>query len=324
MIFKQHQLLAAAFVAVTALSGPAFGEGSWPSKPVRVIVPIAAGGVTDVVVRAMSRDLSQRLGQTFVVDNRPGANGVIGGEVCAKATPDGYTVCVVNTGITSVNPLVYEKLPFDPAKDYVPVANLYFLTGAVVVPASLPINTVAELRAAATGKRGAVNFGTIGPGSYPEMFLTWLNREWKTAITGVPYKGGGPVAIALISGEVQVSAAALGNFIGQLKAGQLKALAVSGQKRSRLLPQVPTYADAGLGSFKGHMWWGMVAPTGTPSRVISRLNQAIVEVFKQPRFGAFLESQAAESVVDSPQAFATFLEADREWTKKLLVGARRK
>lgn len=306
-------------------AGDCGAQAQWPTRPVRVIVPIAAGGVTDVIVRQAAQALGSRLGQPLVVDNRTGANGMIGAEACARAAPDGQTLCVLNTGVTSVNPVVYERHPFDPARAFVPVVNLYTLTGAVVVPAASAIRGVGDLRLAASSRARSISFGTIGAGSYPDMFVGWLNAYWKTDITGVPYAGGGPVAIALLSGEAQVSAAALGNFIGQIRAGQLRALAVSGNARSRLLPDVPTYAESGLGEFRGHLWWGLFAPAALDRALVGRLNHEFATLFREPGFVAFLETQAAEPSVGSQEAFAEFVRADRTWTSAVLraLGASR-
>lgn len=310
--------LGALLAAATAIA-----QNAYPGKPIRVIVPIAAGSVTDVIMRAASQELSARLGQPLVIDNRTGASGIIGAEACAKATPDGYTICAIYTATTSVNPYVFDKLPYDPATDFAAITHLYYVTGALVVPATLPVNSVAELRTLVTGKPRAVNFGTIGPGSYPEVFLKWLNNQWKTDLTAVPYKGGAPIVTALLSGEIQASAAGLGNMIGQLQGGQIKALAISGVKRSRLFPNVPTMAEAGLGGFAGNLWWGLAAPARTPKQVVMRLNAEFVKLFKEPRFAEFLDTQAVEPVLTTPEAFAAFLKADREWTATLIKPAQR-
>ena len=302
--------------------GPAFAQPAYPVKPIRVIVPIAAGSVTDVIVRAASQELTARLKQPLVIDNRAGASGIIGAEACAKAPPDGYTICAIYTATTSVNPHVFDTLPYDPAKDFAPITNLYYVTGVLVVPASLPVTTVDELKALATTKPRTVNFGTIGPGSYPEVFLAWLNRQWRTDMPAVPYKGGGPITIALMSGEIQASAVGLGNMIGQVQGGQVRALAVSGAKRSPLFPRVPTLAEAGLGGFAGNLWWGLAAPAGTPKAVIARLNAEFAQLFRTPRFAGFLDSQAVEPAISTPEAYAAFLKADREWTGTLISSSK--
>ena len=286
-------------------------------------MPIAAGGVADVIMRAIGQELSQRMGQPLVVDNRTGASGIIGAEACAKATPDGYTICAIYTATTSVNPHVFDKLPYDPARGFAPITNLYYVTGVLVVPAALPVNSVAEFKALATMKPRSINFATIGPGSFPEVFLAWLNREWQTAIPAVPHKGGAPITVALVSGEIQASAVGVGNMIGQLQSGQVKALAVSGKKRLQILPKVPTMAEAGLGGFAGNLWWGLAAPAGTPKEIVGRLNMEITRLFAEPRFAEFLESQAVEPALSTPEAYAAFLNADREWMATLVKPAQK-
>lgn len=306
------------FGCALLLAAPIALAQTYPNKPIRVIVPIAPGSVTDVVMRAASQELSARLGQTLVIDNRTGASGIIGAEACAKATPDGYTICAVYNAITSINPYVFDKLPYDPAKDFAPITRLYYVTGVLVVPASLPVNSVDELRTLVTTKPRTINFGTIGPGSYPEVFLKWLNQQWKVDLNAVPYKGGAPIVTALLSGEIQLSAAGLGNMIGQVQGGQLKALAVSGASRSRLFPKVPTMAEAGLGGFAGNLWWGLAAPAGTPKQIVARLNAEFAKLFREPRFAEFLDAQAVEPALTTPEAFGAFLQADREWTATLI------
>ncbi len=298
--------------------GAAAAQANYPQKPIRLIVPIAPGSVTDVIARAASRELSPRLGQTLVVDNRAGATGIIGAELCARATPDGYTVCNIYTATTSINPHVIAKLPYDPIRDFKPITNLYFVTGALVVPASLPVKSVAELMALATAQPKALSFGTIGAGSYPEMFLAWLNDRWKTTITAVPYKGGGPIVVALLGNEIQLTAVGLGNMAGPLQSGQLRALAVSGAKRSRLLPDVPTFAESGFGAFNGHLWWGLAAPAATPAAIITRLNSEFTRLFKEPKFVEFLENNAVEPATGTPPEFAAFMQRDREEAAKLI------
>lgn len=307
------------FLAAPSLSA----EPAYPVKPIRVIVPIAAGSVTDVIMRAAGQELTARLKQPLVIDNRTGASGIIGAEACAKAPPDGYTICAIYTATTSINPQVFDKLPYDPARDFAPITNLYYVTGVLVVPASLPVNSVDELKTLATTRPRAVNFGTIGAGSYPEVFLTWLNRQWRTDMPAVPYKGGGPITVALMSNEIQVSAVGLGNMIGQVQSGQVRALAMSGAKRSPLFPRVPTFAEAGLDGFAGNLWWGIAAPAETPKAIIARLNAEFAQLFRQPRFAEFLESQAVEPAISTPDAYAAFLKADREWTATLIKANRK-
>ena len=255
-----------------AASTFALAQTGFPNKPIRIFVPIAAGSVTDVVLRAAAPLLSQRLGQPVIIDNRPGASGIVGAEACAKAPADGYTICAVYHSIMSFNPYTFDKLPYDPDKDFAPVGRLFFVTEGLVVPAAFPVQSVADLKTYALQHPSGVNLGTLGEGSLQELFVAWLNREWKTKIVGVPYKGGGPIANAVTSGEIQMAQMGLGNFIGLVQGGQLKAIAVASEKRSKSLPNVPTVQEAGLGGFPSRPWWGIAAPAGTPPAVVARLN----------------------------------------------------
>lgn len=312
-----------AVLALAAATSAGAQTGDWPSKPVRILVPIAAGSVTDVVLRAAAPLVSAQLGQQLVVENRPGASGVIGAEACARATADGYTICATYHAIMSFNPHTFEKLPYDPARDFVPVTNLYFVTEALVVPRSLAPNTVAELRSFAAANPAALNFGTLGEGSLQELMVAWLNREWNAKVQGVPYKGGGPIAAAVTAGEIQMAQMGLGNFLGPIRAGQVKALALSAARRSPQLPDVPTLAEAGLGGFASRPWWGIVVPAGTPAPIVARLNATFVSVFRDPKFVEFLEGRYVEPAPGTAAEFASFLEADRKAAGELVRLAKR-
>ena len=306
----------------SALYNTANAQQAYPIKPIRWIVPIAAGSVSDVIARATARELASRLGQNLVIDNRAGATGIIGAELCARAVSDGYTLCNIYSATTSINPHVIAKLPYDPVRDFKAVSNLYFVTGALVAPASLPVKSVAELMVLATSATRdskALSFGTIGAGSYPEMFLAWINQRWNTKIVAVPYKGGGLVTAALLANEIQLTAVGLGNMVGPLHSGQLRALAVSGARRSRLLPGAPTFAEAGLGEFNGHLWWGLAAPAATPDAIVTQLNREIVQLYREPRFVEFLENNAVEAAVGTPAEFAAFMRRDRDAAARLVA-----
>ena len=313
-------LLACAFVSlgIGLATGHANAQSDYPNKPIRVLLPIAAGSVTDVVLRAASQPLSQRLGQQVVIDNRTGASGIVGAEACAKAVPDGYTVCAVYHSIMSYNPYTFDKLPYDAERDFTPVTNLFFVTEGLVVPSALPVQSVAELRAHAVKNPAGVNLGTLGEGSLQELFVSWLNREWKSSIVGIAYKGGGPIANALGAGEIQIGQMGIGNFLGLIQAGKLRALAISASQRSKSLPQVPTMAEAGLGGFPARTWWGLVVPAGTPSAIVSKLNAEFVQVFRDPKFVEYMEGRYVEGAAGSPQEFAAFLKSDREAARMLV------
>jgi tripartite-type tricarboxylate transporter receptor subunit TctC len=301
--------IAALTIAVTAT--PAMAQ-SFPERPIRLIVPIAPGSVTDVIMRAAAIELSPRLGQQVVIENRAGANFIVGAQACAAAAPDGYTICVVNNNSLSINPLIYNSMPYDAQKDFTPITNLFLLVEALAVATSVPVNSVAELHALARSKPEALNFGTLGPGSYPDLFLNWLNRKWDTKLVGVPYRGGGPVALAIASNEIQIASMGLGNFIALAGDRKLNILAVSPERRNALLPDVPTFKESGIGDFPGHVWWGLVGPKGMPASVVERLNKEFVSLWRDPKFVAFLEKQAVQPYAGSAAEFAAFLKKDRE------------
>ncbi len=290
---------------------------TYPDRPIRLIVSIAAGSVTDVIMRKASADLQQKLGQPVIIENRGGAAGILGAQTCAQATPDGYSLCVIYHSTMSYNPLLFDKLPYAP-EDLMPVTRLFFLTEGLFVSSQAGINSVAELKAHAQAKPDALNYATLGDGSFPDLFMRWLNNQWSTRIVGVPYKGGGPAAQALAANEVQVTRFGVGNFMGLIEAGKVKALAVAAEKRSPLLPNVPTLKEAGLGAYPGQGWWGLAAPKGTPQAIVDKVNKAFVDVFKDPAFNEFLDKQSVVSATTTPAGFAEFLVEDRKAAEVLI------
>jgi len=303
-----HTALGLTALALGAATLAAHAE--YPDRPIRVIVPIAAGSVTDVIIRAMASELAPHLGQQLVIENRGGASGIPGGAACAAATPDGYTICLVYHSTMSINPWIFNKLPYDPDRDFAPVTNLYFLVEAVFVSTAIEANNAAELKALAQAKPTALNFGTLGPGSFPDLFLRWINHEWNVGIVGIPYKGGGPIAQELVAGQIQVAKMGLGNFMGLLATGKIRPIAVAAQRRSPLLPDVPTFAEAGL-DYPGFGWWGLTAPKAVPRSVIDRLNAEFTTVLRDPKMIEFMEKQAVQPAPGTPAEFAAFLKKDR-------------
>ncbi len=290
---------------------------TYPDRPIRLIVSIAAGSVTDVIMRKAGAELQQTLGQPLIVENRGGASGIVAAQACAQATPDGYTLCVIYHSTMSFNPLLFDKLPYQP-EELTPVARLFFLTEGLFVSSDVGINSVAELKAYAQAKPDALNYATLGDGSYPDLFMRWLNNQWGTRIVGVPYKGGGPAAQALAGNQVQVTRFGVGNFMGMIDAGKVKALAVSAEKRSPLLPKVPTFKEAGLGAYPGQGWWGLAVPKGTPQAIVDKVNAAFVAVFSDPTFNKFLDQQSVVAAPTSPTGFAAFLVEDRKSAETLV------
>ena len=291
---------------------------TYPDRPIRLIVSIAAGSVTDVIARKAGQELSQRLGQPLIIENRGTAGGIIAAQACAQAAPDGYTLCLLHHDAMSYNPLHYAKLPYDPGRDLAPITRLFFLNEGLFVSSALGVNTIAELKTMAQAKPDGLNFATLGDGSFPDLFLKWLNNQWGTRIVGVPYAGGGPAAQAVAANQVQATRFGVGNFLGLVKAGNVKALAISSAKRSPLLPDVPTFDEAGLPGYPGKGWWGIVAPKATPPAVIAKINSAFVTLFSEPAFVAYLEQQSVVAAPTTPEAFAAFLVEDRKAAETLI------
>jgi tripartite-type tricarboxylate transporter receptor subunit TctC len=252
-----------------------------------------------------------------VIENQGGAAGILGGQSCARATGDGYTICVIYHSTMSYNPLLFTKLPYNPDTDFVPITRLFFLTEGLFVTSALGVNDVAGLKAKAQSG-AALNYATLGEGSFPDLFLKWMNNQWQTKIVGVPYRGGGPAAQALVANEVQVTRFGVGNFMGLLPGGKVKALAVGLPKRSPLLPDVPTLDEAGLPGYPGQGWWGLAAPRGTPPAIVERLNSEFVRLFNDPKFKAFLDKQAVVPAPTTPAGFAAFLKEDRKAAETLI------
>jgi tripartite-type tricarboxylate transporter receptor subunit TctC len=291
---------------------------SYPDRPIRLIVSIAAGSVTDVIMRAAAVELGPRFGQPLIIENRGGASGIIAAQACAQAAPDGYTLCVIYHSTMSYNPLLFDKLPYQPDRDMVPVTRLFFLTEGLFVSSALGVNSVAELKTLAQSKPDQLNYATLGEGSFPDLFLKWMNNQWGTKIVGVPYKGGGPAAQALAANQVQVTRFGVGNFLGLIEAGKVKALTVSASKRSPLLPNVPTFAEVGFGGYPGQGWWGLAVPKGTPPAIVDKVNAEFVKVFSDPKFIAFLDKQAVVAAPTTPAGFAAFLLEDHKAAEALV------
>ena len=291
---------------------------TYPDRPIKLIVSIAAGSVTDVIMRKAAAELQPRLGQPLIIENRGGASGIVAAQACGQAAPDGYTLCVIYHSTMSYNPLLFDNLPYDPDRDLVPVTRLFFLNEGVFVSGALGVNSIAELKALAQANSDKLNYATLGDGSFPDLFLKWLNNQWGTKIVGVPYKGGGPAAQALAANQVQMTRFGIGNFLGLIKAGNVKALAVSSEKRSPLLPEVPTLAEAGLAGYPGQGWWGLAAPKGTPAALVDKINGEFVKLFSEPSFVDYLNQQAVVAAPTTPAAFAAFLKEDRKAAEALV------
>jgi tripartite-type tricarboxylate transporter receptor subunit TctC len=274
----------------------------------------------DIILRKAGETLMPRLGQPFVLDNRASANMVTGADACAKAAPDGYTICGLSALSLSYNPHTISKLPYDADKDFVPVVNMFWLLEGILAKAALPATSVKELQALAQKNPGKLNYGTLGPGSTTDISRLWLEERWNTKLTGIPYKGGPAIVQALASGEVDFARIGAYNALGLIKSGKVKILAVGGSKRPKIMPKVPTLDEVGLeGIPPERAWWGVFVPAGTTDAVVKRLNAELVRLFRQPAFADWLESQLVEIAVGPPDEFAAFVRKDREYARRLVV-----
>lgn len=282
---------------------------TYPERPVRLIVPIAAGGSSDVLARAVAQKLSESLGQSVMVDNRPGGSSIIGHDLAAKAPPDGYTILLVSTSFV-VNPSLYSKLPHDTLKDLTPITLLavapYFLT----VHPSLPVKSPAQLIALAKARPGALNYGSGGNGTGTHMAMELFKSKAGINITHIPYKGSGQAIVDLMAGQVQALFVNIIAGVPHMKAGKMRALGVSGAKRSAVSPEIPTISESGLPGFEDYGIFGIVAPAGTPREIINRLNTEIVRAINQPDIKARQASEGVEVVGNRPEEFAALIRAD--------------
>ena len=287
----------------------------YPTKPIRLIAPFAPGGPTDLFARLMGAKLGERLGQPVLVENRPGAGGSVGAEAAAKSAPDGYTLVLVSSSF-AVNATLYPKLPYDALKDFAPVTLLASAPFLLVAHNSVPASSVRELIALAKASPGKLNYGSGGSGSGPHIVAELFKSEAGVDIVHVPYKGTGPLTAALVAGDVQLAFGNIFALVPQVKSGRLKALAVTGARRSSALPEVPTVAESGLPGFEAAGVHGLLAPAGTPRRIIDRLNAECVAILRSPEVRAQLASDGAEPVAGTPEQYAAHLASEvQKWGK---------
>ena len=292
------QVIACALGACIAAVAAAQG---YPSKPIRLIVGFAPGGGTDVLARALGQQLNELLGQPVTVDNRTGAGGIIATELGAKAAPDGYTLLVGSAAAFAINPNLISRLSYDPARDFAPVGLFAALSYAVVVHPSLPAKSIRELVALAKSRPGELNYGSAGNGSSTHLAIEQFLAQAGVRMTHVPYKGNTPAMTALMSGEVAMVFDPVLTSVPQIKAGRIRALAVSTAVRSALLPAVPTVSESGLKGYESGNWFGIFAPAGTPRPVVERLNAAINRAMTSGEMKDRLLSQGAEPLTGSPE-----------------------
>ena len=296
-------------IALCALASlPAVAQdANWPTKPVRFIVPFPPGGTTDPLARLVGARLTATLGQQFVVDNRPGASGSLGAGIAAKATPDGYTFLFV-FDTHAVNPTLIPNLPFDTVKDLAPVMLISTAPNAIVTNVSKPYKSFGDVIKAAKAKPDTVTYGSIGSGSLGHLTLTLVQQTGGFKIVHVPYKGGGPMTVDALAGHVELAIGTVALLTPHVKGGKLRAIAITGDKRSGALPDVPALAEQGFPGFSALAWWGIFTPAGIPKPVLAKFHAELVKVFNAPEVRNQLGEQLGmDLVVSSPEALQKFL-----------------
>ncbi|MGZ9014417.1 MAG: tripartite tricarboxylate transporter substrate binding protein, partial [Burkholderiales bacterium] len=290
-------------------------QPAYPAKPVRLVVPLAAGGPSDHMARALAQKLTEGVKQTIIVDNRPGASGVIGADVVAKSPPDGYTLLLAQTAFT-VNASLVPKLPYDTLKDFEPISQLTSAPYLLAVHPSLPVKTFRELVAFAKARPGQLNHGSAGNGTGPHLGMELLMQQTGMKLVHITYKGGGPAMIDFIAGHTQVYMTNIVTMLPQVKAGKARPLATSGAKRSAVAPDVPTFVESGLPNYSEGAFHGVIAPAGVPKPVIDRLHAEIVKAMKSQEVQSRLTAEGAEVVASSPQEFSAKVRSDvAKWAK---------
>jgi tripartite-type tricarboxylate transporter receptor subunit TctC len=313
------KILLAAVVSAFAFTQPALADDAYPSRPIKLVVPFAPGGATDIVARLLARYLPDELGgQSVIVENKPGAGGNIGGAYAAHAKPDGYTLVVAAAGPTVINPSLYSNMPYDPAKDLTPITLIERDYNLMVVNPKVPAKTLTEFIAYAKSKPGAVNFGSPGSGSPAHLAGELLNQMAGLKMTHIPYKGSGPAVNDLIAGRITMMIDNMPALLPYVKAGSLRAIAVASEDRAAAAPDIPTFEQAGLKGYVITAWKGLMAPTGTPPAIINKLHDAVVKVLKKPEMQKKLVDLGADPVGNTPEQFAAQIQSQTAWWAKLV------
>ena len=288
----------------------------FPTRPIRMIVAYPPGGGADIVARIVAQKISEGFGQQVVVDNRGGAAGIIGTEIVARAAPDGYTVIMGTNATHGIFVSLYRKLPYDPVKDFAPVTGVVNVTNMLVINPSVPAHSVKELIEFARAKPGQLNYGSGGSGSNAHLAVELFKVMARVKMEHLPYKGIAPALTDLLAGQVQVMISNMPPVLPHVQSGKLRALAVTGAKRSAVVPDLPTVNEAGVPGYESDLWWGVLAPAGTPTPVIGKLNAAIVQVLRMPDVKERLSGMGAEPVGNTPEQFAALIKADIvKWAK---------
>ena len=314
---RRRSLQTLAATALFALgAAPAMAQASYPSKPITMIVPFSAGGTTDILARVVGQALSTELGQSIIIDNRPGAGGNIGGQAAARAAGDGYTLFMGTVGTHAINEALYKKMPFDPVKDFAPLTRVANVPNLLVAHPSQPFKTVKEMMAYAKANPGKLNFGSSGSGSSIHLSGELFKSMTRLDMVHVPYKGSAPAITDLLGNQIAIMFDNMPSAIQHVRSGKLRPIAVTTAKRSPELPDVPTIAEAGVPGYEATSWFGMFAPAATPQPLLDKLNAALVKVLNQPDVKKKIAEQGGDVVAETPAQFAAFIKSETaKWGK---------
>lgn len=302
-------------VAAASFSGAALAQ-AWPDSTVTVVVPWPPGGPSDIAARPVAKRLTEKLGQSFVIDNRGGGGGNIGSAVVARAAADGNTLLITSSAPIVINPSLYKKMAFDPAKDLAPITNLLRVPLVLVAHPSVPANNLKELVALIKKEQGKFSYASAGSGTPQHMTGELFKSASKLDMIHVPYKGSAPAISDLIGGHVPVMFDSMIAIMPHVKSGKVKVLAVSSDKRSTLLPNVPTFAESGFPAVVSYAWYGFFAPAGTPKDIINKINSETLKIMKEPEFQKILADTGSDFVGDTPENFSAFVKAEAaKWSK---------
>lgn len=309
------RILAAALTAIALISGSVHAQYPQANKPIRLVVPFAPGGSSEIISRAFALEMSKILGANIYVENKAGAAGNIAMQDVKGAPPDGYTLILGHVGTLAVNPAMFAKLPYDAEKDFIPVTMLVKVPNLVVVnPEKVAAKTLKEYIDSARGKPNVINYGSAGNGSSGHLAMEYLNMVAGIDTQHVPYKGTGPMLSDLMGGRLEATFTGAPPLLQHVKTGKLRALAVGSLKRTSVLPDVPTVAESGYPGFETSQWYGLMVPTGTPKEIVDKLYQAAVAAGKLPAVGERLQAETAEIITSSPKEFADFIKVEaKRW-----------
>jgi tripartite-type tricarboxylate transporter receptor subunit TctC len=316
LAFKWFRSALIAFAAAIIAASASFAQAQeYPTRPIRVVVPFSPGGAVDGPMRIIAQELSKRIGQQVIVDNRPGAGATIGTELVAKAPPDGYTLLLASQ-TNAISATLYAKLSYDPVEDFAPISLIGREPGVLVVHPSLPVKTFQEFVAYVKERPGKIDYASSGNGSGQHLFVALLSSMTGMKMNHVPYRGSGQATADLLGGQVQVAIPGTAGMVGHIKAGKLRPLAVTGAHRSPQLPDVPTVMESGVPGYEAYVWMGLLAPKGTPAPIVDKLHRELVQVLDTTEVKTYMASAGIEIVGSTPAEFGAFFRSERDlWAK---------